>query len=336
MSNALEPSFAEIIDLIRSARQKALQAVNTVLIDLYWQVGEYISRKVVSEGWGNAVILQLAGYLHETQPGLRGFSAPNLWRMKQFYETYHQDQKLSSLLRQLSWSANLHLLSKCKAMQEREFYLQAAINERWSVRDLEKQIDSCLYERMTLSPAKLSTALRVLHPSANQIFKDTYVVGFLNLSELHSESDLQKGLVIELKKFFLELGKDFCFVGEQYPLQVGSKDFFIDLLFFHRTLSCLVAFELKTDDFKPEYLGKLSFYLEALDRDVRKPHENPSVGVLLCKSKDNEVVEYALSRTLSPALVAEYQTRLPDKALLQQKMHEFYELENQRESQCPS
>lgn len=151
------------------------------------------------------------------------------------------------------------------------------------------------------------------------------------MPESHSESDLQKGLVADLKRFLLELGRDFCFVGEAFQLQVGGKDFFLDLLFFHRGLSCLVAFELKIDDFKPEYVGKLAFYLEALDRDVRKPNERPSVGVLLCKSKNNEVVEYALSRTLSPALVAEYQTRLPDKELLQRKLAEFYELEAGKE-----
>ena len=142
----------------------------------------------------------------------------------------------------------------------------------------------------------------------------------------HSEADLQRGLVEKLKQFLIELGRDFCFVGSQYPLQVGGRDFFLDLLFFNRRLQCLVAFELKIDEFQPEHLGKLEFYLEALDRDVRKPHERPSIGVLLCATKDHEVVEYALSRAMSPALVAEYQTRLPDKKLLQAKLHEFYQL----------
>jgi hypothetical protein len=172
----------------------------------------------------------------------------------------------------------------------------------------------------------VSAALTQLHPTANQVFKDTYLFDFLSLPESHAESDLQKGLVANLKNFLLELGRDFSFIGEEFQIQVGNKDFYVDLLFFHRDLSCLVAFELKINDFKPEYLGKMAFYLEALDRDVRKEHEKPSVGVLLCKSKDDEVVEYALSRTLSPALVSEYQTRLPDKNMLRQKLHEFYEL----------
>jgi hypothetical protein len=165
-----------------------------------------------------------------------------------------------------------------------------------------------------------------LHPAANEIFKDSYLLDFLNLPDSHSEQDLEKALVSNLRRFLTELGADFAFIGEQVRLQVGGKDFALDLLFFHRSLNCLVAVELKIDEFQPEYLGKLEFYLEALDRDVRKPHEKPSIGVLLCATKDNEVVEYALSRSLSPALIAEYQTKLPDKRLLQRKLHEFYQL----------
>ncbi len=165
-----------------------------------------------------------------------------------------------------------------------------------------------------------------LHPEAGTVFKDAYLVEFLDLPHTHSEEDLQQGLVEQLKQFLIELGRDFCFIGSQYPLQVGGRDFALDLLFFNRALNCLVAIELKIDEFEPEHLGKLQFYLEALDRDVKKPHEQPSIGVLLCATKNNEVVEYALSRSMSPALVSEYQTRLPDKKLLQAKLHEFYEL----------
>ena len=170
--------------------------------------------------------------------------------------------------------------------------------------------------------------MREIHPQAVGVFKDAYVVEFLGLPDRHSEADLHLGLLAKLKAFLIELGRDFCFVGSEFPVQVGGRDFALDLLFFHRGLNCLVAIELKVGRFEPEYLGKLSFYLEALDRDVRKPHENPAIGVLLCASKDDEVVEYALSRTASPALIAEYQTQLPGKALLQAKLHEFY-LQNQ-------
>jgi RecB family endonuclease NucS len=171
---------------------------------------------------------------------------------------------------------------------------------------------------------KLSPVVRVLQNEIETIFKDTYVFEFLNLSEPHSENDLQKNLVLEMRNFILELGKDFLFISEEYKIQVGNSDFYIDLLFYHRGLQCLVAFELKVDKFKPEHLGQLNFYLEALDRDVKKLNENPSIGILLCKDKDNEVVEYALSRSLSPTLVAEYKTQLPDKKILQRKIHELF------------
>lgn len=174
---------------------------------------------------------------------------------------------------------------------------------------------------------KLSTVLRESNHDLTNTFKDSYVFEFLNLPDPHSESDLQRGLVRQMKNFILELGKDFLFIREEYKLQVGNSDFFIDLLFFHRGLQCLVAFELKADKFKPDHLGQLNFYLEALDRDVKKPNENPSIGVLLCKDKDSEVVEYALSRSLSPTMVSEYKTQLPDKKLLQQKLHELFDNE---------
>jgi predicted nuclease of restriction endonuclease-like (RecB) superfamily len=246
--------------------------------------------------------------------------------MRQFYETYKDDEKVSPLVRQLSWTHNLLILSGAKRAEEREFYLRMALRERWSKRELERQINGALFERVVLSPAKVSPPVTQLHPDAAAVFKDTYLLDFLNLPVAHSEDDLQRGLVANLRRFLLELGTDFAFVGERYRLQVGRRDFFVDLLFYHRGLTCLVAFELKVEQFEPADLGQLQFYLEALDRDVKKPHERPSIGVLLCATKDSEVVEYALARTVSPALVAEYQTRLPDKKLLQAKLHEFYEL----------
>ncbi|HLW31917.1 MAG TPA: PDDEXK nuclease domain-containing protein [Aequorivita sp.] len=173
--------------------------------------------------------------------------------------------------------------------------------------------------------AKLSPRLRQTHPNIDNNLKDSYVFEFLNLPEPHSESDLQRGLIEQMKNFILELGKDFLFVGEEYKIQVGNSDFYLDLLFFHRGLQCLVAFELKKDSFKPEHLGQLNFYLEALDRDIKKENEHPSIGILLCKDKDSEVVEYALSRSLSPTMVSDYKTQLPDKRLLQKKLHELFE-----------
>jgi predicted nuclease of restriction endonuclease-like (RecB) superfamily len=321
-----EPAFREVLALIERARQRAFHAVNTELIDLYWQVGESINRRIASDGWGKSTIVLLAAYIRWRDPNVRGFSAQNLWRMRQFYETWRGEKKLSALLRELSWTNNLLILGKAKREEEREFYLRLATREKWPSRELERQIDGCLFERAILNPPKVSAALTQLHPDATSVFKDSYLVDFLDLPEVHSESDLQRALVANLKRFLIELGRDFAFVGEQYLLQVGGTDFRLDLLFYHRSLQCLVAFDLKITRFEPEHLGKMDFYLEALDRDVRKPHERPSIGVLLCATKDNEVVEYSLSRSLSPALIAEYQTALPDKQLLQRKLHEFYQL----------
>jgi predicted nuclease of restriction endonuclease-like (RecB) superfamily len=235
--------FDEVLRLIDAARARAFSAVNKELIDLYWQVGEYISRKLASTAWGEGVVQQLADHIAQTHPDLKGFTRRNLFRMRQFYETYVGDEKVSPLVTQLPWTHNLLILSRSKRAEEREFYLRMALRERWSFRELQRQLHGALFERTVLAPPKLSTLLTELHP-----------------------------------------------------------------------------------EFQPAHLGQLEFYLEALDRDVKKPHEGPSIGVLLCATKDSKVVEYALSRSVSPALVAEYQTRLPDKKLLQAKLHEFYEL----------
>ncbi|HWE87437.1 MAG TPA: PDDEXK nuclease domain-containing protein [Terracidiphilus sp.] len=319
-----EAGFAEIVGLIAVSQQRAFQAVNTTLIDLYWQVGQHISRKIEAAEWGDGVVPQLAQYIARIQPGLRGFTRSNLFRMKQFYETYREDQIVAPLVRQLSWTHNLIILEQSKRPEEREFYLRMAAQEKWSKRELERQFRVALFERTVLSPAKVAPAAQQMYPDALSVFKDAYTVEFLGLPEGHTEGDLHRGLLSRMRDFLLELGRDFCFIGSEFPVQVGTRDFALDLLFFHRGLNCLVAFELKVGRFEPEYLGKLGFYLEALDRDVRKSHERPAIGVLLCASKEDEVVEYALSRTLSPTLIAEYQTQLPDKKLLQTKLHEFY------------
>ena len=316
--------FADIARLIAASRQQAVQAVNTLLVELYWQIGERISRKIAAAEWGDGVVAQLAGYLAQTQPGLRGFTRRNLFRMRHFYEAYPAREIVSALLTQLPWTHHLIILGQSKRPEEREFYLRLAAQEKWSSRELERQFKTALFERTVLHPTKVSALARQIHPDVAGIFKDSYVVEFLGLPSGHAEADLHQSLLARLKDFLIELGRDFCFVGSEYPLQVGGRDFALDLLFFHRGLNSLVAIELKVGRFEPEYLGKLNFYLEAIDRDVKKPHERPAIGVLLCASKDDEVVEYALSRSTSPALIAEYQTQLPDKALLRAKLHEFY------------
>ncbi len=255
---------------------------------------------------------------------MKGFSDKNIWRMKQFYEVYRDYPKLSPVVREISWTNNLVIFSRCKSHEEREFYLELAKQENYSKRVLERQISTSLFERMAIGNGNLSSVLREIVSDENMSFRDSYVLEFLSLPEPHNESDLQKGLLRQMKNFIVELGKDFVFIGEEFKLQVGASDFFVDLLFFHRGLQCLIAIELKADKFKPEHLGQLSFYLEALDRDIRKPNENPSIGILLCKDKDNEVVEYSMSRSLSPTMVAEYKIQLPDKKILQEKLKEIF------------
>jgi predicted nuclease of restriction endonuclease-like (RecB) superfamily len=317
-------AFEEVAQLVETARRRAGRAVNVELIDLYWNIGAVISGRIESDGWGKGTVEDLSSYLTRTQRGARGFSPQNLWRMRQFFEAYRAAPDLSTLLRELPWSSNLHVLSGCKRPEEREFYLRMAVAKRWNVRELARQIAASAFERSVLGRPRLSTTLRDLHPGAADDFKDVYSLEFADLPADHSEADLHGSLLRNLGRFITELGRDFCFVGSEYPVQVGKQDFAIDLLFFHRGLTCLIAIELKVREFRPEDLGKLSFYVEALDRDSRKPHERPSIGVLLCATKDDEVVEYALSRTASPTLVAEYQTVLPPKELLRRKLHEFY------------
>ena len=321
LSSSSREDFAHILRRIQSARAQVFQQANTALMDLYWQIGRTLSERVRQQTWGKGVVSQLAQYIVATDPSIKGFSDKNLWRMKQFYETYQEDEKLATLWRVLSWSHN-RIIMTLKTHEERAFYLGLAVIEKLSVRELERQIDAAHYER-SQAGAKLSPVAREIHPAIAAAFKDRYVLEFLGLPDEHSENDLQKSLVRHMKAFVLELGRDFLFVGEQFRLQVGNQDFFIDLLFYHRGLSALVAFELKIGKFQPEHMGQLNFYLEALDRDVKKPHENPSIGVLLCRDKDDEVVEYALSRNLSPTLIAQYQLQLPDKKLLQARLHEL-------------
>jgi predicted nuclease of restriction endonuclease-like (RecB) superfamily len=309
MKKQVESQFLEVIKLIQESRLNAYKAVNTELIDLYWRVGEYISQRIANEEWGKSIVSSLAVYIQTAEPELKGFSDKNLWRMKQFFETYKEHPKLSALLRENTWTNNLSIFSRCRSIEEKEFYLAICAKELYSSRELERQMNSGVFERVMIGNQKLSSVMRELKPDISHAFKDTYVFEFLNLPEVHSEGELQHALI-------------------------GNSDFFIDLVFYHRSLQCLIAFELKADKFKPEHLGQLNFYLEALDRDVKKPHENPSIGILLCKNKDSEVVEYALSRNLSPAMVAEYQTILPEKKALQRRFHEIFEKEtstNQKE-----
>jgi len=238
---------------------------------------------------------------------------------------------VSPLVTQISWSNHLIILSGAKTIEEKEFYINLCIKEKYSKRELERQIDSAYFQRYMLSEKKLEPVK--LEKRTKSYFMDTYILEFLDLPKNYSENEFQKAIIHNLKDFILEIGKDFSFIGEEFRVQVANSDYFIDLLFYHRGLSCLVAFELKIDKFKPEYLGKMNFYLEVLDRDYKKPNENPSIGVILCASKENEVVEYAMNRNISPTMISEYNLKLIDKKILEQKLREYKELlpDNQRE-----
>ena len=309
----------KLIEIIETSRNNALRKVNEELIRMYWLVGEYLSIESMKATFGDKYIDMISKEIQEMFPGIRGFNRRGLYRMKQFYELYRDNAIVSPLLTQLSWSNHLLIMSGCKSDVEREFYMRLCIKENYSKRELERQINSGYYERYMLSKEKLLP--EPIKGLKENPFLDSYIIEFLDLPKNFKESDLRKGLIQNMKEFILEVGKDFTFIDEEYRVQVGGEDFRIDLLFFHRGLQCLVAFELKIGKFKPEYVSKMD--LEALDRQKKKDNENPSVGMILCASKDDEVVEYAMSRTMSPMLVAEYKLQLPDKTVLQKKLQEL-------------
>jgi predicted nuclease of restriction endonuclease-like (RecB) superfamily len=306
---------------IAQARCDAYQAVNKELISLYWDIGLAIADKQKKLGWGDSVVEKVAVDLRRLFPDMRGFSVQNIWRMRQLYETYCCHTKLSTLLRELPWSHNLLLLHRTGSLEEKEFYMKTCVKEHWSFRELERQIESSLFERYMLSRKTKNIVPRSKVYDSSTRFKNEYLLDFLGLKEEFSEKDLRKAIVDNLKMFFLEFGKYFTFVGEEYPVSVGGEDYKVDLLLYHRMLRCLVVVELKIGDFKPEYVGKMQFYLEALDRKNKLNHENASIGLILCKSRKKETVDIALSRVNSPMKVALYKTNIIDKKLLKQRLH---------------
>lgn len=327
MSKDLAPAsneFGAVLSIIENAKGRALKAVNAELINMYREVGEYLSDLCSESSFGDKVIDEVAAYIAKSAPTIKGFNRRGLYRMKQFYETYKDDEFVSALLTQISWTNHLLIMSKAKTKEERDFYVALSAKEHYSSRELERQLDSAYYERYMLSSGKQPPEL--VSQNIRDSILDTYVLEFLDLPEQYSERNFRKAIIENLKQFILEFGKDFTFIGEEYRVQVGGQDFYIDLLFYNRTLSCLVAIELKIGKFKPEHIGQINFYLEALDRDVKKPNENPSVGLILCASKDDAVVEYALSRSMSPTLVSDYTLCLPDKAILKNKLQELANL----------
>lgn len=322
----LELNFDEVVNMIETRRNNAYRKVNEELISLYWDFGKYISEKVNYSTWGDKIVDKLEEFMKRKYPTMKGFNKRGIYRMKQFYETYRDYPIVSPLVTQISWTNNLIILSSTKTIEEKEFYIKMCIKNNYSKRELDRQIGSGYYQRYMLSDGKANQSLAKVEGDEdypNTRILDTYSLEFLDLPNQYSERDLKKAIISNMKDFILEIGKDFTYVGEEYRVQVGNEDFYIDLLFYNRTLCCLVAFELKIDKFRPEFISKMDFYLEALDRQAKKENENPSVGVILCASKDEEVVEYAMSRSLSPTMVSQYTLKLIDKQLLQNKLREI-------------
>lgn len=318
--------FEEIVRIVENAKDRAYRKVNEELVLMYQEIGKYISEKTKEASYGSGFVDNVAEFFSTNYPELKGFNRRGLYRMKQFYELYKDDEKVSTLLTQLSWSNHLKIMSGAKSREEREFYITLAIKEKLTHRELVRQMDSGYYERYMLSKEGNLPAIQRAKQETHNLFMDSYVLEFLDAPKIRNETEFQKSILENLKNFILEIGKDFSFIGNEYRVQVGNHDYYIDLLFYHRGLSCLVAFELKIGEFKPEYIGKMNLYLEVLDREVKKKTENPSVGVILCASKDDEVVEFALSRSLSPTMVSEYKLKLIDKSLLQRKLKEYTEI----------
>lgn len=292
---------------IRSAQLVALRSVNREQISLYADIGRMIVERQQGDTWGKGVVGNLAEDLRKEFPGVNGFSAANLWRMKNFYEAYGEDAKLAQLVREIGWSHNISILEKCKDAQEREFYIRSCRKFGWTRSVLTHQIESRIFEKTMSSQTNFVAALEAL-PSvhAQLAVKDEYTFAFLDLEQAHSERELERAITERVGTFLQEMGNMFTFVGSQYRVQVGERDFFIDLLLYHRQLRALVALELKVGEFEPEYIGKMQFYLSILDETVRLPEEQPSIGIILCKSKDRLVVEYALRDASLPIGVSSY------------------------------
>lgn len=331
--NALD-FIAQIKEKVRNAQYEALKAVNTQLLDLYWEMGKALAEKLET-AWGKNLVPTLSKELQAEFPKMQGFSTTNLWLMVQFYKEYSQDQKLQPLVGEISWTKHLVILGKCKNSQERQFYILATKKMGWTKNVLIHQIENQSFEKYLLNQTNFDQSLpEKIRKQAHLAVKDEYTFDFLDLAEQHLESELEAGLLQNIRLFLMEMGKYFTFMGSQYLLKVGNKDYFIDLLLFHRTLQCLVVIELKIGEFEPEHKGKMEFYLSVLNDTVKLPHENPAIGIIICKSKNRTIVEYALQTATLPIGVATYQTTsvlpkeyeklLPSTEAIDQKLHDFF------------
>ena len=312
MSVEYKTFFKEIKERIYKAQYDALKAVNKELINLYWDIGKSIVAKQDKLGWGKAIVETLAKDLQKEFPGIQGFSSANLWRMRNFHLTYRTNEKLAPLVREISWTKNVIIMERCKDDIRREFYLKTTKKFGWTKDVLINQIEAVAFERFMANQTNFDkTVPEKYRHQAKLAVKDEYSFDFLELAEEHSEKELERALLENVRKFLIEMGGYFAFVGNQYRLEIDREEFFIDLLLYHRKLRCLVAIELKIGAFKPEYAGKMQFYLSALNDRVKLPDETPSIGIILCKDKSRTIVEYALKDTKKPIGVSTY--RLTEK-----------------------
>lgn len=314
LKNDYKTFLAEVKERIRQAQYEALKAVNRELIQLYWDIGKMIVERQKQYGWGKSIVETLAQDLQKEFTGMKGFSKDNLWRMRKFYLNYSGNEKLAPLVQEISWAHNIIIMEKCKDKLEREFYIRMARKFGWSKNVLIHQIENKTYEKTITGQTNFEKTLPAnLKHQANLAIKDEYTFDFLELSEEHSEAELERAILTRMNKFLIEMNGMFAFLGNQYRIEINGKEYFIDILLYHRHLKCLVAIELKVSEFKPEYAGKMQFYLSALDDKIRLPDENPSIGIIICKEKDRTVVEYALRDTFKPIGVATYKitSKLP-------------------------
>ncbi len=310
----MEKEYQQLLDTIkttiRAERTQAIRQLNRSLITVYWEIGRHIVESQKRHGWGKSIVEKLSNDLQREYAGQEGYSARNLWFMRQFFETYEPFPNLKQLVSEIPWGQHILIMQRAKTYEERTYYLQATASMAWSRDVLLNQIKAQAYQRHLTLPKQTNfnqTLPEHFAEQANEAIKSSYSLEFLGINEAVLELELERHLLNKLKDFLLELGYGFTFVGSQYPLKLGDKTYRVDLLFFHRKLHCLVAIDLKTGSFKPEYAGKMNFHLELLDEQVRLQEENPSIGIILCAEKDALEVEYALRTSNKPVGVAEYQ-----------------------------
>ena len=352
-----EHQFGEVVDIILQHRSRASKAVNEEMLLTAWSVGSYVSGKLKSEEWGSKVVTQLSEYIRSHRPDLKGYSRSSIYNMVMFYDEYSSEAfrntvqqffsngivqtefaqlmasdkefvqtasgQIFNILKMTSLSNHFEILCRCRSQEERLFYILCSYKEKLAYRELQRCISNQTYATLLGNKSNMSKGMLEAYPDAPIMFKDTLFVDFLGLPKKHSETKLRNGLIEHMKQFILELGKDFIFMDQEYRLNVGASTYKADLLFFHRGLQALVAVELKKTKFHPKDLGQLEFYLEALDRDVKRSNENPSIGIILCPESDRVVVEYAMNRCMSPTMIAEYKRILIPQERMQEQLKEF-------------